>query len=726
MSQALHDALGRALPRARKLVAVLVLGRLERHVLDLIVSRRTTDEVFPIEDWQVIPPLDTDERGQVRREQWSVPPVLGREEHIQFPRGAVLPFLSKESVSHGSFGIVYKVKIADGHLDLDMPGRSKPLVVALKEVEVDQGREHDIMREVIANRRRQHPNIVPLLASYTERRVESGYETLCISMLFPYAELDMEAWLYLRNTPTSLACLPTSKQRLRLYAMAAGLVSALAALHKDVGGFVASHHDLKPRNILVVGEKLMITDLGMSKLIHLDRAGGSGVSGAQGLGTKNYRPPEYYRSGTWEKDSDRVFGRAFDMWAMGCIMIQIAVLIVFGWESEKMRDFRDAREAFVAKAEQTHGTAMRGLYQPDDSFVKSIPEVDKWLTLLQEKDGSAMLRSYLATAINMLRQDPSDRIYSWEAVLDLHELLNPDESSAARLSRIADLVQQPTPEQAADGIETPLHRAVTRGNSFRAVGLLGAGWLPDQKDKLGRTSSQIASITEDVHLQDLLLRAEHIRNFGVRQALRDISLEPAIQVKDQRGFRLHEASWLSRGGSNVIRGEARGGGASSIGAPERQGQMNTAEIMHKTHKYGRTTLHEAARLGDVGLLRSLLNNVDAGKAVLLVDDIGKTPLHYAAAGSVEGVTAILQAAVRKTELLLAIDQFGQNPLHLAVEAGNRDVVEGLLGACQDGAEARLLLCQEDQEGKKPAQRADAAGRRDILRILEEAARGRTV
>lgn len=117
------DALARLLPRARKLIAVLVLRQLEGRILDLVVASGTSDDVFPIEAWNDVPLLEADEQSMVREEQWVVPPILRREEHIRLPRGAILPFLSKESVNHGSFGIVYKVKVADGHLGAGLPGR---------------------------------------------------------------------------------------------------------------------------------------------------------------------------------------------------------------------------------------------------------------------------------------------------------------------------------------------------------------------------------------------------------------------------------------------------------------------------------------------------------------------------------------------------------------------------------------------------------------------------
>lgn len=357
-------------------------------------------------------------------------------------------------------------------------------------------------------------------------------------MLFPYAEMDMEAWLNLRSTPMNLACLSTSEQRLYLYTAAAKLVSALTALHQEVGGLVTSHHDLKPRNILLIGENLMIADLGMSNLVYSDRAGGSGINGANGIGTRSYRPPEYFKDHSWEKDETRKFGRAFDMWAMGCIMIQLAVLIVWGWDSGRIQEFRRARERFVAK-DQVKGEARESLVS-DDSFVKSIPVVAEWLTLLQEEDGSTLLRGYLAVVVRMLRPDPSDRIYSWEAELDLDELLYPDKPRAERQLMTANLLQRPMSGKAANGAESPLHRAAARGNAIRVVGLLELCWPADQRDRLGRTPTELAEQYGHFHLREVFSRAGSIEKSGPKHALRGVSLEPVVHTEEQRGLRPRE------------------------------------------------------------------------------------------------------------------------------------------------------------------------------------------
>ena len=121
-SPADQAALEEALPRARKLTAVLILARLEAYIRDIVVKRGITDEkVFPIGHWPAILPLSAEEMERIGREEWAVPLVLKSKHHIKLPRGAVLPYLRKERVNHGAFGIVYKVKIADGHLESDLP-----------------------------------------------------------------------------------------------------------------------------------------------------------------------------------------------------------------------------------------------------------------------------------------------------------------------------------------------------------------------------------------------------------------------------------------------------------------------------------------------------------------------------------------------------------------------------------------------------------------------------
>jgi serine/threonine protein kinase len=392
------------------------------------------------------------------------------------------------------------------------------------------------MQEITALKHRRHPGIVPLLASFTKHKTESGYESKCISMIFPYAEMDMEVWLNLSAPPAHLACLSRTDQRGCLYRMMGQLLESLAYLHSEIDRQVMCHYDLKPRNILVIGKSLVIADLGFSQLVSLSKGRGSGVDGGERLGTTTYRPPEYYKEDSWERREGQTFGRAFDIWAMGCIMIQVAVLIVWGWESGKVGEFWKARREFLPPVKAGLGATQGS--SGDDSFVKSIPVVDTWLSLLQKEDGSVMLKEYLAIAIQMLRQDPSDRTSAWEAALDLHELLHPDATESVRFQKTAALVQKPTVPYKTGNFETPLHRAAARGNLVRVIELAEAGWSAEQRDKLGRTPIEWAELQGHPQLNEVMCRAKKIHQSGRKHALLDLPHEHALQLQEKRGFGL--------------------------------------------------------------------------------------------------------------------------------------------------------------------------------------------
>ncbi len=110
----LHEKI---VPSARKLFTVLVLARLEKFILQFLVVRGITDTIFPASDVDDVLSLgSTEERRRFLKEQWTVPPILSAERHFEFPLGMILPFLEKKYVDNGSFGVIYKVKVAEGHL----------------------------------------------------------------------------------------------------------------------------------------------------------------------------------------------------------------------------------------------------------------------------------------------------------------------------------------------------------------------------------------------------------------------------------------------------------------------------------------------------------------------------------------------------------------------------------------------------------------------------------
>ena len=198
-----------------------------------------------------------------------------------------------------------------------------------------------LFREVqTLQKRRNHPNIIPLLASYTLETDESGHSVKTLHLLFPLAEMDLADWMTKPQIPSNVARLSKQDRQAYLYRSIYELASSISYLHRDVGGMVTAHHDLKPRNILVVKDKLKIADFGHSHLRPI--IDGSATEGVSGLGTYEYQPPEY-----WNQDGSRAqvkHGRAFDVWAVGCIVIELVILVVHDWQSEMVTKFRNERK----------------------------------------------------------------------------------------------------------------------------------------------------------------------------------------------------------------------------------------------------------------------------------------------------------------------------------------------------------------------------------------------
>jgi serine/threonine protein kinase len=388
---------------------------------------------------------------------------------------------------------------------------------------VRSGRSNDweiVMREIETLRKREHQNIVPLLASFTINAFSS--EERSLNILFPWADMNMTQWLRLDSTPLGDGI----ERRDWLYREIYALVSAVSFLHRKIDGMVTSHHDLKPDNILWLGSSLKICDLGRSHL--LPAADGSETEGQSGLGTFTYQPPEYYNDDATR--SSRKHGRAFDVWSLGCILIEMAILIVYGWQGQKIKEFAEARSARLKRRRCFSKRAV------DDSFHNNPDVVKQWICDLKENE-SKKLTQTLNIAERMLADNPDERLYSWEAEMDLFDLIYPD-ARTARSEKMKVCVQPPK-QGLPSGAENPLHRAVRDGNKDRVVWLLSLGWPADVQDSLGLTPLQLADQRSDVDFRTVFgsitsSRADiHSRNIVLRVPQRDgrISLKQTQKRK---------------------------------------------------------------------------------------------------------------------------------------------------------------------------------------------------
>lgn len=339
-------------------------------------------------------------------------------------------------------------------------------------------------------RKREHPNIVPLLASYTLETIESECDVKSLHFIFPLAtEGDLADWMMRHRPPDWLQALSVSDRRACLYRFIYALVSGLSFLHREKDGSITAHHDLKPQNVLVFEQELKIADFGRSHLRFLDQ--GSETEAGSHLGTYEYQPPEY-----WEHDGNYAkarHGRAFDIWSLGCIIVEILTLIAYDWDWRKMAEFRIRRQKNRHKGKPK----LAEKHSPDDSFHNNWTVVEEWIQELQTHDGSQKFNSTLNVALQMMNQDRDSRLYAWEAEWDLYNIQSPDDNRVTRLEKGGLCVQAPPLQgKILNGTQRPPHRAARQGDLDRLCKLNDIGWPLSVQDHEGLTALDIFNRTQ--------------------------------------------------------------------------------------------------------------------------------------------------------------------------------------------------------------------------------------
>ena len=102
--------------RHRQLFAILVATKLERFTF-AVLNADQSGEVFPNIKYEDLD-LDPSQRQRLNESLRKLSPVFSEGEHKNLSSETVLPFTERENTDlKGSFGKIYRVKIADGHLE---------------------------------------------------------------------------------------------------------------------------------------------------------------------------------------------------------------------------------------------------------------------------------------------------------------------------------------------------------------------------------------------------------------------------------------------------------------------------------------------------------------------------------------------------------------------------------------------------------------------------------
>lgn len=354
------------------------------------------------------------------------------------------------------------------------------------------------MREVDTLRERRHKNIIPLLASFSagrEEPVTANDPQECLHMLFPRAEGgDMKAWLDLQTTPVEL--IADDERHAYVYRTIRDIVSGVRFIHREVDAFRPMfHHDLKPSNILLffemdpsanVAPVWKISDFGNAKLkdIRIDQGTGTVRTDENKFGTYIYRPPEYFNNPSAKH------GRPFDVYSLGCVLLELATVLQYGWSSDGLPKFITLR-----RENTEHVYTGPEKPKPDLSFHNSPNVTEAWIEGLRGR-GTRTLCELLDLITLMLQSDAGQRIFIWEVEMELYDLMNPHAKWSEREARLKDVVQYSrTPLTQLHNQHNPLQRAIERNKPGWWEAVLGNyKWSyspPAMTDQLRRTVSRV-------------------------------------------------------------------------------------------------------------------------------------------------------------------------------------------------------------------------------------------
>jgi len=209
-----------------------------------------------------------------------------------------------ELISEGSYGRVFKA--------IDKLNQKEYAVKERKfsELEKDYGIPSDILREIVLLKKLNNQFVIRPL------RVEIDNQIFTYRVIFEYFEYDL--WSYINIARQNQMRLPLDTIKRIVYQILKGV--------EYIHSMLIVHRDLKPANILLSKDfKVKVTDFGFAKQIGIPLR-----ALCKQIGTLSYRAPELLIEGDVE------YGTSIDIWAVGCIILNLILLDSFICEKDTM------------------------------------------------------------------------------------------------------------------------------------------------------------------------------------------------------------------------------------------------------------------------------------------------------------------------------------------------------------------------------------------------------
>ena len=292
------------------------------------------------------------------------------------------------------------------------------------------------------------------------------------NLVFPQAESGTLADLLATNRQTTLF-----RSNDTFFTALARLSSAVEHVHHfferriDLN-LIGCHHDLRPKNILVSKDTLLLADFGLSRFKALSESSGSIFR--QGAG--DYLAPECE-----DIDDDRfqklVVRRSSDIWSFGCIIIEVITYMILG--PDAVKEFKKKRS--FEKRQWRFSLFHNGLGKPNEA-------VNDWLVEIENKSPRTC-KLLIELARRMLSMEGEKRPKAKEVTARLR-LIAIREVSKAIDKLFSEVLTS------NDSLDTLIERM--RFESWKyAVGVLDQGnWSESNTDPGWERASEFDSITD--------------------------------------------------------------------------------------------------------------------------------------------------------------------------------------------------------------------------------------
>lgn len=342
-------------------------------------------------------------------------------------RRCPLPYLSQETIGEGSFGRVYKVKVASRQWESKDGRNDTPRLLARKEFEINRRNafyEEKLVLDWIRKQRTKHGNVAVHLASLQHGSTFSLFFDLASCNLWEYLS-GGEACKTLQSYPGESYKPSNLKEKAAIFGRGRDVAGALAFLHtrfeSDEFKNVACYHlDLKPHNILVFDayqedrERWKITDFGLSRVKSWKTPVGDirlpFTRRPEIPGTRNNRGEGTYLAPEADKGKMRMES---DVWSFGCIFSLVLSYIDGG--PNRVKEFQRQRTQL-----QSHNDCF---YITDYKYRHILsPVVTNWFIGLEESANA--------------RGNPEARVFQETLEFLRKKALNPEWSKRAATEKL--------------------------------------------------------------------------------------------------------------------------------------------------------------------------------------------------------------------------------------------------------------------------------------------------